>query len=394
MENNKCPGFKAAGIASGIKKSGALDLGLIVSEKPAVVAGVFTKNRVKAAPVILDQERIQSEKCRAVIVNSGNANCCNGNEGIINAEQMARFAAAGLGISEELVLVSSTGVIGEPLPIDKIEAGIPKLVKALVPDGFIDFAEAIMTTDTVPKIVCRKGELNGKSFTVLGVAKGVGMIHPDMATLLGYVCTDVRMEAELLKKMLVTATERSINRITVDGDTSTNDTVLIMANGKSGVVINDNDAVQYFQNLLDQVMIELARLLVKDGEGATKLVEIVVKGALSDDDALNVSRTVAGSNLVKTAFFGEDANWGRIIGAVGRANVPVDADRIDILFDDVVMVKGGKGCGKEIEAEATLVLKKPEFVVTVNLNLGKGTASVMTCDFSINYVRINADYRS
>jgi len=394
MENNKCPGFKAAGIASGIKKSGALDLGLIVSEKPAVVAGVFTKNRVKAAPVILDQERIQSEKCRAVIVNSGNANCCNGNEGIINAEQMARFAAAGLGISEELVLVSSTGVIGEPLPIDKIEAGIPKLVKALVPDGFIDFAEAIMTTDTVPKIVCRKGELNGKSFTVLGVAKGVGMIHPDMATLLGYVCTDVRVEAELLKKMLVTATERSINRITVDGDTSTNDTVLIMANGKSGVVINDNDAVQYFQNLLDQVMIELARLLVKDGEGATKLVEIVVKGALSDDDALNVSRTVAGSNLVKTAFFGEDANWGRIIGAVGRANVPVDADRIDILFDDVVMVKGGQGCGKEIEAEAALVLKKPEFVVTVNLNLGKGTASVMTCDFSINYVRINADYRS
>jgi glutamate N-acetyltransferase/amino-acid N-acetyltransferase len=394
MENYTCSGFKAAGIASGIKKRGGLDLGLIVSEKNASVAGVFTKNLVKAAPVILDMERTKSGICRAIIVNSGNANCCNGDEGLANARKMAFCAAKELGISEEMVLVASTGVIGQPLPIEKIEESVPLLVKGLSPKGFMDFSKAIMTTDTVPKLVVKKGNLNGKSFTIAGTAKGAGMIHPDMATLLCFICTDAQIEHGLLKQMLVTATDRSFNRITIDGDTSTNDTALIMANGDSGTAIKSAEEKTCFQELLDEVTLELAKLLIKDGEGVTKLVEVIVKGAASNREAADIARTVANSNLVKTAFFGEDANWGRIMGAVGRANVPVYPEKIDIYFDDVMMVKNGRGLGKDVEAKTTEVLKKPEFKVIVNLNSGDKEASIFTCDFSVDYVRINADYRS
>ena len=389
-----CPGFKAAGIAAGLKKKNKKDLGLIFSEVPANVAGMFTRNRVKAAPVILDIERIKSGVCQAIIVNSGNANCCTGEQGIRDAETMASLSASELGISKDLVLVASTGVIGEPLPIGKIKTAIPDLVKSLQPEGIPDLAKSIMTTDTVPKMASGQGIVEGKSFIVTGVAKGAGMIRPDLATMLCFVCTDANAAPEVLKKALVSAIDRSFNRITIDGDTSTNDTVLMMANGLSGAVIENPGHQEIFQKVIDRIFLDLAKQLVRDGEGVTKLVEIIVRGAASDSDAIKVSDTVAHSPLVKTAFFGEDANWGRIIGAVGRAGVDVDPDRIDLYFDDVQMVKAGMGCGKAVEVEATKVLKKSEFTVTVNLNLGQGFGSMITCDFSVDYVKINADYRS
>ena len=389
-----CPGFKAAGIAAGLKKKNKKDLGLIFSKVPANVAGVFTRNRVKAAPVILDRERIKSGVCQAIIVNSGNANCCTGEQGIRDAETMASLSASELGISEDLVLVASTGVIGEPLPIERIKTAIPDLVGALQPGGISDLAESIMTTDTVPKIVSSQGVVEGKSFIVTGVAKGAGMIRPDLATMLGFVFTNANAAPVVLKEVLVSAIDRSFNRITIDGDTSTNDTVLMLANGLSGAVIETPGDKAIFQEVIDRIFLDLAKQLVRDGEGVPKLVEIIVQGAASDSTARKIADTVAHSPLVKTAFFGEDANWGRIIGAVGRAGVDVDPDRIDLFFDDIQMVKAGMGCGKAVEVEATKVLKKSEFTVVVNLNMGQGVGSMITCDFSVDYVKINADYRS
>ena len=389
-----CPGFLTAGVASGLKKNGKKDLGLIYSETPAAVAAMFTRNLVKAAPVILDQQRTANGSGRAVIVNSGNANCCTGEQGMQDAMHMGRLIAQGLKVDEDDVLVSSTGVIGEPLPIDKIETAAPDLIKALSPEGISDFAEAIMTTDTVAKAVSRCGELAGKTFTVSGAIKGAGMIRPDMATMLCYVMTDVLAQPEVLQAMLKQAVDRSLNRMTVDGDTSTNDTVLLMANGHAGVEVSGAEQRDVFQPVLDEVMISLARWLIKDAEGATKLVEIVVKGARSKPDAHKIADTVANSPLFKTALFGEDANWGRILGAVGRSGIPVDPEKIDIFFGSVQMVRSGFGCGKEAEAEATRVLKQDEFTVTIDLNLGQETETVYTCDFSIDYVRINADYRT
>lgn len=393
MTTATCPGFQAAGIAGGIKKNGGKDLGLIFSKTPASVAGVYTKNRVQAAPVLLCKSRTPSDSGRAVIVNSGNANCCNGEAGWLAAEKMSQLAAENLGVPEDAVLVASTGVIGEPLPIDTIAKAMPQLTAALQ-DDFGSVAAAIMTTDTVEKIVSACGEIEGKAYTVTGIAKGAGMIRPDMATMLCFVCTDIGMPSAMLGQVLIQATERSFNRITIDGDTSTNDTVLLMANGNSGLTVETDEQKNAFQQVLDSVLVRLARLIVKDGEGASKLVDIVVKGAPSDSDALLVAETVAHSSLVKTALFGEDANWGRIIAAVGRAGVPVKPDAIDIYFDRVQMVKAGAGCGKTVEVEATQVLKLPEFVITIDLNMGGGEASMLTCDFSVDYVKINADYRT
>jgi glutamate N-acetyltransferase/amino-acid N-acetyltransferase len=389
-----CPGFKAAGIASGLKKKGQKDLGLIYSQVPANVAGLFTENRVKAAPVLLDMELMKSGICQAIIVNSGNANCCTGKQGIRDARTMAHLAASELGISKDLVFVASTGVIGEPLPIEKIKTAVPDLVRSLQPDGISELARSIMTTDTVPKTASARGVVEGKTFTVTGVAKGAGMIRPDMATMLCFVCTDVEASPDILKETLVKAADRSFNRITIDGDTSTNDTVMVMSNGLSGAVIRSLAHKNIFQKVLDEILLNLAKQLIRDGEGVTKLVEIKVRGAVSDSDARNVADTVAHSPLVKTSFFGEDANWGRIVGAVGRAGAKIDPDKIDIYFDDVQMVKAGMGCGKVAEAEATKVLCKPEFVVTIDLNMGRGSDLIYTCDFSVDYVRINADYRS
>jgi glutamate N-acetyltransferase / amino-acid N-acetyltransferase len=389
-----CSGFKAAGVASGLKKNGQKDLGLIYSQVPANVAGLFTKNRVKAAPVLLDMELMKSGVCQAIIVNSGNANCCTGEQGMRDARTMTSLAASELGISNDLVFVASTGVIGEPLPIEKIKTAVSDLVRSLQPDGILDLARSIMTTDSVPKTALAQGVVEGKNFTVAGVAKGAGMIRPDMATMLCFICTDVEASPDVLKETLVKAADRSFNRITIDGDTSTNDTVMVMANGLSGAVIRSLAHKNIYQKVLDGVLLDLAKQLVRDGEGVTKLVEIMVRGAVSDSDARKVADTVAHSPLVKTSFFGEDANWGRIVGAVGRAGAEVDPDNIDVYFDDVQMVKGGMGCGKAAEAEATKVLCKPEFVVTIDLNMGRGSDLIYTCDFSVDYVRINADYRS
>jgi glutamate N-acetyltransferase / amino-acid N-acetyltransferase len=394
MEKMGCPGFKAAGTACGLKKNGRKDLGLIYSELPANVAGLFTRNRVQAAPVLLDRRRISTGICRGLIVNSGNANCCTGEQGMQAALRMAQTAARSLGVAEEEMLVASTGVIGEPLPVEKIEAAVPGLIAAMHPEGIGDLAEAIMTTDTVPKVVRRQAELEGKTFTVAAVAKGAGMIRPDMATMLCFVMTDIQASAAALREMLAESVDRSLNRITVDGDTSTNDTVLLMANGLSGIAVDNQIQRHAFQSVLDDVLITMAKWLIKDGEGATKLVEVIVKGAASDQDAHRIADTIANSNLTKTALFGEDANWGRILAAAGRAGVPLEPVKIDIAFGPVLMVQNGLGCGKAVEAEATRILKQPEFEITIDLKMGSGTASVFTCDFSIDYVKINANYRT
>jgi glutamate N-acetyltransferase/amino-acid N-acetyltransferase len=390
----ECKGFKAAGIAAGIKKNQKKDLGLIFSEVPANAAAVFTRNLVQAAPIVLDRQRIKNGCCQALIVNSGNANCCTGAQGLEDARGMAAAAARQLGIEEALVMVASTGVIGNPLPLAKVDAAIPGLVGNLSPEGFMDLAEAIMTTDTVPKVISRTAELNGKAFSVTGVAKGAGMIRPDMATMLCFICTDLAVPSDLLQKALVTATEQSFNRITIDGDTSTNDMVLVLANGCSDAKVESNADRQQLQKVLDDVTMQLAKALVRDGEGVTKLVEIKVMGASSDSDARVIADTIAHSNLVKTAFFGEDANWGRILAAAGRSGAPMDPDNTNLFFNDVLMVKNGLRCGNEAEEKATAVLKTPEFAVTLQMRLGNGSASVLTCDFSIDYVKINADYRT
>lgn len=390
----QCKGFKAAGIAAGIKNDGSKDLGCLFSETPATVAGMFTRNRIKAAPVVLDRERIKAGLCRAIIVNSGNANCCTGDQGMRDAVAMAGLTATALSLPEEMVLVSSTGVIGQPIPADKLASGIPEVVSRLATDGLGDFAEAIMTTDTVPKLASRTGEVGGSRFTVVGVAKGSGMIRPDMATMLSYVCTDAEVSVEILQECLKKAVDGSFNRMTIDGDTSTNDTVLLLANGLSRAKIDSADAREVFQGALDEVLLDLAKLLVRDGEGVTKLVEITVRGAETVDAARQVADTIAHSNLVKTALFGEDANWGRVLAAAGRAGVALDVEKTDLYFDNVRMVAGGEGQGQAAEVEATRILKKDAFGITLDLNRGTASASVLTCDFSVDYVKINADYRS
>ena len=394
MQIIPCPGFKTAGVAAGIKKNGHSDLGLIVSDVPASVAGVFTRNQIQAAPVRLDRERVAGGVCRAVIVNSGNANCCTGAEGYRNAVRMGRAAASALNVPEAQVLVASTGVIGEPLPVECIESALPGLLAGLKTEGVTDFAEAIMTTDRVPKVVSRQGRLGGRTFTLTGVVKGAGMIRPDVATMLCFLMTDIAAAPDALREMLVAAADRSFNRITVDGDTSTNDTILLLANGLAGAAVDSDDARAAFQAVLDEVMLALAKWVVKDAEGSNKLVEISVRGALSDPDALRIADTIAHSPLVKTALFGEDANWGRILAAAGRAGVPLNPDTVDVFIGPAQMVSRGMGCGKAVEAEATRVLKSDEFCIALDLHLGLGRASVFTCDFSIEYVKINADYRS
>jgi glutamate N-acetyltransferase/amino-acid N-acetyltransferase len=394
MNEINCRGFAAAGIACGIKKSGDRDLGLIFCEKPATAAGVFTRNRVKAAPVLLDRERIAAGRCRAVVVNAGNANCCTGDQGLDNARRMAACVAQELDIDESEVLVASTGVIGQHLPVARIEAAAPELACALDPCGFGRLAEAIMTTDTVPKLVRRQGEIGGRPFTIVGTAKGSGMICPDMATMLCFVCTDAGVASQDLQRCLEGAVAPTLNAITVDGDTSTNDTTLIMASGLSGAVAQTPDDLEVFRELLEDLLKELARMLVRDAEGATKLIEVTVTGAADAREARKVAYTIANSPLVKTACFGEDANWGRIIAAAGRSGVAVDPQGMTIAFDDVVLYDRGEWCGGDAEAAATGVLKKPAFRMAVDIARGTAAASVLTCDFSLDYVRINADYRS
>jgi glutamate N-acetyltransferase/amino-acid N-acetyltransferase len=299
-----------------------------------------------------------------------------------------------LGIYPEDVLVASTGVIGAQIDIGKIEKAIPELVKNLSPAGLEGVAKAIMTTDSFHKIRTFSGKAKGIAYNILGVAKGAGMIMPNMATMLCFILTDINISGTLLKKALSHAVENSFNRVTVDGDTSTNDTVFIMANGAAENDVPDGIDYEEFAEGLTGIMYDLATMIVKDGEGATKVVHISVKGAVSTSDAKSAARTVANSSLVKTAFYGQDPNWGRIMGALGRAGIEMKEDRIDILIDDIKIVQGGLGLGREKEKMAADIMKNPEFSLTIELNIGEYDDWITTCDLTHDYVSINADYRT
>ncbi|MDZ7642291.1 MAG: bifunctional glutamate N-acetyltransferase/amino-acid acetyltransferase ArgJ [Desulfurivibrio sp.] len=404
-------GFKAAAVKAGIRGKERLDLGLLVSEVPAAAAGVFTTNRVKAAPVLLGAERLKAGKAQAILVNSGIANACTGPAGMRQARLCAAMAADALGIEEELVQVASTGVIGMELDADCFRRGIPRLVAGLrgesgsaatgevaesEGDGLEAVARAMMTTDTVPKLAARSCSSDGLETRLVGLAKGAGMIMPDMATMLAFILTDAAVEPALLRRMLRRAVDKSFNRITVDGDTSTNDTVLLLANGRAGAppLVEGSAEQQEFQTKLEELCQDLARQLVRDGEGANKLVTIRISGAADQQQAVAAARTVANSNLVKTAFFGEDANWGRIIAALGRSGAEFAQDAVNISFNEVMLVKDGLGLGAEAEAAATAVLRQKEFTVTIDLAAGPAGTDYLTCDFSLDYVKINADYRT
>ncbi|MCG6929355.1 MAG: bifunctional glutamate N-acetyltransferase/amino-acid acetyltransferase ArgJ [Desulfofustis sp.] len=389
--------FSLSAVAAGIKYADRLDLGLIYSRTPVVAAGVFTTNQIKAAPVVLSSERLKQGRCQAVLINSGNANACTGEAGMVAARKASRMAAEALGIDEELVLVSSTGVIGLPLDMAAFERSMSGLVENLSPDHFDQVAEAIMTTDTVKKTVAASVEIGGKVVNFMAMAKGSGMIMPNMATMLAFVLTDAQISAPELKRALKNSVSRTFNRITVDGDTSTNDMVLVMASGAAGNPwIEDEEHEDYrsFEDTLELLLKDLALKVVEDGEGATKCITIRVCGARENEEAEQVARTVANSNLVKTAFFGEDANWGRIIAAMGRSGVRFNPDHVDIAFGDALLVKNGVTLGSEAERRATEVLKQRFFTVIIDLKDGTGCEEVYTCDFSIDYVKINADYRS
>ncbi len=392
----KVQGFLFSGISAGIKKDGKRDLGLIYSEVPAGVAGLFTTNAVKAAPVQLDKGRINKGLCRAIIVNSGNANACTGSLGLRDAKKVSSLVAKRLGIDEQLVFPSSTGVIGSRLPMKKIEEGIPRLVDQLSPGGWMNTVEAIMTTDTFPKVEVATCRIKGKEVKLCGMVKGAGMIRPNLATMLSFLVTDASIGAPLLQRMLEKAAETSYNRITIDGETSTNDTVLLLANGGAEhAILNrmDRDA-QVFQSMLSKVCQGLAQSVVKDGEGATKFVEISIRGAKNDEDAREAAYAVAHSPLVKTAFFGEDANWGRILCALGHSGAHIEPNKVDIFFNKAPIVRKGMGVGGRVEERASRILKDKSFKVTVDLHQGKSEFSVLTSDLSIDYVKINASYRS
>jgi len=392
--NPLVPGFMASAVAAGLKKNKGLDIGLIYSENDAVAAGVFTSNRVKAAPVILTREHLENHKARAILANAGNANACTGQTGLANAREMARLVADELGINFQDVLVASTGVIGKPLDMDLVSAAIPSLSEDLSPTGIPLVARAIMTTDSFPKASRFKGIAGKKEYTIFGVAKGAGMIMPDMATMLCFVVTDINIEAENLKKVLGSAVDTTFNRITVDGDTSTNDMALVLANGMAGNGPLTEAELNVFADGLGRVMGELARMIVRDGEGATKLVDIKVIGAGSRSDASVAARTVANSSLVKTAFYGQDPNWGRIMAALGKTGVIINEEMVDILVDDILIVSGGTGCGGAAEARAAKHMAEKEFTLTIKLNQGSYEDMVTTCDLTHEYVSINADYRT
>ena len=387
------PGFQASGIAAGIKEDGRKDLALLYSEVPAKAAGVFTTNIFKAAPVVLDMERIKSGTSRAVIVNSGNANAATGDEGYQDAVKMARFCAGALSIDESQVLVASTGVIGRKLPIDKVAGSVSKLAKGLSPGGIPGAAEAIMTTDRYPKIRYREGAVGGSDICVCGIAKGAGMIEPGMATLLSFILTDADIDDQAMKRALREAADQSFNAISVDGCMSTNDTVLLLANGLAGnrKIRTSTRDFTVFAGMLADVMTELAKMIVRDGEGATKLIEIVVEGARTAAEAKAVAYQIARSNLVKTAFYGGDPNWGRIISAAGAAGVALDAGAVELTFDGLPLFRQGQGISDHLK-ELAEVMKKEQIRVVLKLGLGAKSFRVYSSDLTLDYVKINAHY--
>ncbi|WP_370035250.1 bifunctional glutamate N-acetyltransferase/amino-acid acetyltransferase ArgJ [Petrotoga sp. HKA.pet.4.5] len=393
-------GFKVWGIHCGIKKS-KKDLGLIYSEKKANASAVFTTNKVKAAPVLLSMENIKNNEIQAVIVNSGNANACTGVKGYSDAISMAEKTAQILNLKSEDVFVSSTGVIGVPLPIEKILNGIESFEKNidLANDDLLSFAQAIMTTDTFPKIYSTQVVIGGKKITITGVAKGSGMIHPNMATMLSFLMTDAIISKSALNKALKHSVDNSFNLITVDGDTSTNDTVLILANkqAKNEEITEDSSEYNLFQKALYEVVENLAKKIVMDGEGATKFFEVEVKNAKRKEDAKLISRSIAKSNLVKTAIHGEDANWGRVLAAAGYSGADFDPDKIDVWFQSsagkIQLCQDGHFIDFN-EVKAKEILGKKELKIIVDLKDGEESAMSWGCDLTSKYVEINGGYRT
>ena len=386
-------GFYAGATYAGIKKrsENSLDLGILFSEVPCVAAGVFTTNKIKSAPVVLCQERLQKGRVAAVIINSGCSNTSLGEQGLADAAEMAALTAKAMGVSPEDVLMASTGVIGQPLPIDLIREGISRIV--LAKDSGHELTRAMMTTDTVPKEAAVAVKTGDAVFTIGGAAKGSGMIHPDMATMLCFLTTDAAVELDFLKSALRKAADISFNMVSVDGDTSPSDTVLVMANGLAGnePISSGGQPAETFQQALNQVCLYLAKAIARDGEGATKLIEVTVDGAVTVDEARLAARTVTSSPLVKSAVYGADPNWGRIIVAVGRSGVEVVEAKIDLHIGDIEVVKSGKPTSFD-EPSVVQVFKQSEVPINVNLNLGTASATAWGCDLTEEYVNINSQY--
>ncbi len=379
-------GFFAGAVSAGINKkaTGKLDLAILFSETPCVAAALFTTSKLKSAPVVLSQQRLKQGRAGAVVVNSGCANAFTGEQGLANAVEMAELAAEGIGISPESVLVASTGVIGVPLPMKKIRTSIDQII--LSRDGGHELARAIMTTDTLPKEAAVKVKAGSSEFTIGGVAKGSGMIHPDLATLLCFITTDAAVEKDFVRKALKKAVEASFNMISIDGDTSPNDMVLVMANGLAGDVPADA-----FEQGLEQVCTYLAKCIARDGEGATRLIEVTVDGAVSLSQARSAARAVVSSSLVKAAIHGADPNWGRIMAAVGRSGVEVEEARLDLSIGEMPVVKAGSPLPFSKRSLIQL-LKGREVAINLNFNLGSGNATAWGCDLSEEYVTINSQY--
>ncbi|HFR3797015.1 bifunctional glutamate N-acetyltransferase/amino-acid acetyltransferase ArgJ [Streptococcus suis] len=385
-------GFSADGLYAGFKKK-KMDFGWIVSELPASVAGVYTTNKVIAAPLLVTQEAIaKTGKMQAMVVNSGVANSCTGQKGMEDAKTMQALTAPKLGIDKQLVGIASTGVIGEFLPIDKLENGLSKIV---VNGNADNFAKAILTTDTTTKTIAVQENFGKDVVTMSGVAKGSGMIHPNMATMLAFITCDAVISSQTLQKALSTLVETSFNQITVDGDTSTNDMVIVMSNGCSlnQEIQEGTEDYAKFVAMLELVMTDLAKKIARDGEGATKLIQVDVTGASDDLSARMVAKSIVGSSLVKTAIFGEDANWGRIIAAIGYAGVDIDVDHIDITLEEIPVMSQSSPVAFDQE-EMDEVMQQDNLTISVNLNMGAASGRAWGCDLSYDYVKINALYRT
>ncbi len=390
------PGIRLATTCAGIKKPDHRDLVLIEIAEGSQTAAVFTQNAFCAAPVIVAREHLAVTAPGYLLVNTGNANAGTGEQGLVDARACCQAVAEVAGCRPEAVLPFSTGVIGEPLPVDKITMAIPAALGKLEASGWEAASWGIMTTDTKPKCFSRKLNIDGQSITLTGMAKGSGMIRPDMATMLAYIATDAKIDAPDLQACLQTAVAQSFNRITVDGDTSTNDACLLVATGKSGLCLKQGEArFELFSQALDELCVELAKAMIRDGEGATKLINIEVMAGASNEECLEVAYTIAHSPLVKTAFFACDPNWGRILAAVGRAPVnKLDLSKVKIYLDDVCIVEHGGRSPAYTEEQGQQVMDRDEISVRVELGRGAAQANVWTCDFSYDYVRINAEYRT
>jgi glutamate N-acetyltransferase/amino-acid N-acetyltransferase len=389
------PGFRAAGVACGIKSSGALDLALIVSDAPAAAAGVFTRSTVVGAPVQVSRARVARGRARAIVANSGCSNVAMGARGVRDAEAMAAAAARAAGCAPAETLVASTGVIGQPLPLPKLRRGVRAASQALAPGGWLAAARAIMTTDTVPKLAAREVRLGRRTATLVGVAKGAGMIEPNLATMLSFLATDAAIAPPALRVLLRRAADASFNRLTIDGETSTSDTVLLLANGLAGnapITRASGPLAQAFGEALQDLCVELVRALARDGEGATKLVTVHVRGARNAAQAERAAKRIANSVLVKTALFGGDPNWGRILQTVGAGRIELDLARAEVRWAGVPVFRGGRSAGPAARRRAGAAMAASELEIAVDLARGRGRSTAWTCDLSYDYVKVNAEY--